>query len=480
MKLGPVGDSVRVCTAVPRVRKAAQVSLAPAVVLGLFVLALAPEVLGAPRTPTVAVLPFRDLASGSRFIGEAIRETVTADLKQLGLLRVVDRGSLDRVLAEQKLQVEQKELDPASAARVGKILGATLILIGAYQKVAPQIRLTARFIKVETSEVIGTAKVDGPARDFLHLQDRITAALLRSAGLAIRAKQLEDKAPGRPELLSLQTLELYGQAITAPGDSERQRYLAQVVAQDKHFSYALKDLAALEERIKAYQSSSQRLWADELHALQEQIRRTTDRAQADLLMMQYLGKLAIQYRWYGIVAAGRAFFDALPPEAALSPYFDGVALSFFNAEKSLKDDDALLADGELFLKRAPGSGVFPVVKGYVEQAIEHKRSLEEGRSKAEKEISELDAATREDPCRVGDVYRTYEQYDRALRQYELCSQQAKKPRLEVLSLLILTASNGGRWSTLRTLLAELETLDARAAQQYKIQYRGWMPEDLPG
>lgn len=76
----------------------------------------------APRSQTVAVLPFRDLSGEKGFIGEAIRETVTVDLKQLGSLRVVERSSIDRVLREQGFQAGA-EVDVRTATRVGKVLG---------------------------------------------------------------------------------------------------------------------------------------------------------------------------------------------------------------------------------------------------------------------------------------------------------------------------------------------------------------------
>src|SRR5204863_282040 len=65
--------------------------------------------------PTVAVLPFRDLSGGKASVGEAIRETVTSDLKTLGGVRVVERAQLDRVLGEQHLQ-GTGEFDAATAS----------------------------------------------------------------------------------------------------------------------------------------------------------------------------------------------------------------------------------------------------------------------------------------------------------------------------------------------------------------------------
>ena len=65
----------------------------------------------------VAVMPFRDLSSGSRFVGEAIRETVTTDLKQLGSLRVVERGNLIRSSASRTYSCKHRSRTPRRWSR---------------------------------------------------------------------------------------------------------------------------------------------------------------------------------------------------------------------------------------------------------------------------------------------------------------------------------------------------------------------------
>src|SRR5262245_5578476 len=100
--------------------------------------------------PTVAVLPFKDLSWGKGEIGEAIRETVTSDLRAVPGLRVIERAQLDHIIEEQDLAAKKADLDPASTAKVGKLLGASLIVAGAYQRASSTVRLTARFVKVET------------------------------------------------------------------------------------------------------------------------------------------------------------------------------------------------------------------------------------------------------------------------------------------------------------------------------------------
>ena len=186
--------------------------------------------------PTVAVMPFADLSSSGGTVGDAIRETVTSDLKELSGLRVIERARIDQVLAEQKLQESRADLDLASSARVGKLLGASLICTGAYQKVAQNVRLTARFVRVESGEIIGSAKVDGKVADFLSLQDRITGELLKSAGMGSSGEALARRA--RPKLKSARTMELYGDAVITDDVEKKKKLLQQTLDEDPQFSYA--------------------------------------------------------------------------------------------------------------------------------------------------------------------------------------------------------------------------------------------------
>lgn len=437
-----------------------------------------------PRSVTVAVMPFRDLSAaggaGSTHLGEAIRETVTSDLKQIGSLRVIERGNLDKLLAEQKIQAHRQDVDVTTVVKLGKLLGASLIVVGAHQRQSAQVRLTARFVRVETSEVIGVAKVDGTTRDFLRLQDRVTAALLRSAGFPVHAQKIEADTAARPDLASIKTLELYGQAVLANSDDERRQYLRAAVAEDQHFSYAARDLAELERRLQTYEAQAQPLQDQEIATLRAQIVATKDPAQAALLEVLLLSRLATLYRWHSVVREARSFLQQLPPGTPISSGIDAVAMMLVQYQGSLKDYDAVLRDGEWYLQRAPGSPLFTTVKTMVQQAIETKRRVQEGRKRVEDELADPDKAEHWDLCHVGDLCRNGEQYEAALRFYDLCGQTAgptRKPRSELLPLLALSASNGGLWSDLRRLLVEWDRIDPREAQKWRTQYRGWMPED---
>lgn len=429
------------------------------------------------KTQAVAVMPFRDLSAGSRYVGEAIRETVTTDLKQLGSLRVVERGNLDKVLGEQNLQLQSQEPDTATLVKIGKILGANLIVVGAYQKVLPQVRLTARFIKVETSEIVGTAKVDGSTREFLRLQDRVTAALLKSAGFPVHAKQLLDDSARRPDMGSLKTLELYGQAVVASDDIERRQYLTLAVAEDKNFSYAVQDLAALEKRIRIYQATSLEVHQREVAVLRDKLKVLTNRPEIEQTELLLVGRLAQARLYKELVREAKAFLDGLGPGSTINVWIDSIANQLIATLILLKRWDDVLREGESFMARAPGSSVFTAIKGMVQLAIQRKRDIEAGVAKAQRDVDSLSPSARWDLCLVANMYGRNEQYDAALRLYRACMQLGIKPKSEIFPPICQSALQQGNFVELRKTLAEWLKEDETAALRFQNSYESSLPLD---
>jgi TolB-like protein len=297
--------------------------------------------------PTVAVLPFRDLSGAKMSVGEAIRETVTSDLKTLGGVRVVERAELDRVLGEQHLQ-GAAEVDTATAARVGKLLGATLIAVGAYQQSASDVRLTARFVQVETGEVVGTAKVDGRSSDFLHLQDKVTAELLRSAGMQQHIKKIVERQ--RAPLKSMRTLELYGDALVAENDEKKAELLKLAVAEDATFTYAAVDLAALEKRMKRYEELARVKQDEKSRQLLDDFAKEKDPQKQAMMVSQVFTTLMTARRYRTMAVLGRSVANG-PAGAATMPggaiRIDELSMYYVVfAENMLKQRDAVLHDGE--------------------------------------------------------------------------------------------------------------------------------------
>jgi TolB-like protein len=446
----------------------------------LAALLLLGRVAWAASSPTVAVLPFTDLSGSKSSIGEAIRETVTTDLREVPGMRVIERANLERILAEQDLGAKKADLDPASTVKVGKLLGATLVVAGAYQRAAGTVRLTARFIKVETGEIVGTAKVDGPHSDFLALQDRITAELLKSAGVS---QPVVKRA--RPKLKSLKIVELYGDAAVERDEDKKRELLQLALAEDASFSYAVRDLDALEKRMAAYDYAARRAanlkfkkLLEDVHA---KLKGESDPVKLRELYKQLFTELEEGRRYHTLLVEARALRDHLPPPAPVPPgkvsFEEGAYYEVVWAEHALKQYDALLRDGESFLKKFPASKLFATVKAWMADAIERKRKVDTGKAAAAAELAKLDPAERNDPCATADVNREHAQYIEAQKLYRACLKAGKRQRHATLLWLIQVELELADWPSARAHLTELAAEKWDGYAGYRQGIEAMLPDD---
>jgi TolB-like protein len=428
--------------------------------------------------PTVAVLPFRDLSGGKASVGEAIRETVTSDLKTLGGVRVVERAQLDRVLGEQHLQ-GAGEVDSATAVRVGKLTGATLIAVGAYQQSAADVRLTARFVQVETGEIVGTAKVDGRASDFLHLQDKVTAELLRSAGMAQHVKRIVERT--RAPLKSMRTLELYGDAVVAQNDTKKKELLELAVAEDSSFTYASTDLAALEKRMKQYEALSLKKQDEKSRALLEDFAKEKDPQKQAMMAYGVLNALQQARRYRTLVGVGRSLAAGPAGAATMAggARVDEIALYYvIIAESSLKERDAVLHDGEDYLRRFPTSSYFAGAKALMDVVIREKHEAEEGKKKVKDSVANMSSDQRWNLCHVANQYQWAHQYREAQRLYHACFAVSGGVDKSALPMLIQADVQLGDWAAARHDLADLEKVDPDMYRTMKVGYEMSIPSDV--
>ena len=122
-----------------------------------------PQVL-APERPqldrAVAVMTFANITrdADDEWIGSGIAETVTSDLKNVRGINVIGRTQVFDALKHLSTADLQRVND--QVIDIGRRLGATWIVGGAYQRLGPQIRITAEFVDVRS----GTPAEDGEGR----------------------------------------------------------------------------------------------------------------------------------------------------------------------------------------------------------------------------------------------------------------------------------------------------------------------------
>lgn len=135
---------------------------------------------------TVAVLYFDNNTGRSDYdaLGRGISAMLITDLSAVREIRLVERERLQQVVDEQKLQ-RTPMFDPATAVRAGRLLGAEYLLVGAFASVDPEMRIDTRVVKVETGEIVRTAKVQGKEDKFFDLQKRLARELIDGLPIAV-------------------------------------------------------------------------------------------------------------------------------------------------------------------------------------------------------------------------------------------------------------------------------------------------------
>lgn len=205
--------------------------------------ALAEESIRSQRPPTagtVAVFPFRftgadpDLAPLSR----ALAELVVTDLSQTTRLTVLERLRVQLLLDELRL-AEEGLVDPATAARSGRILGAERIVQGTIDGDEERIDVLAMVAR------LGTTGPGAPVEDadalmrFFDLEKRLVLALYGSMGVELTPAERERVM--RVPTDNIRALLLFGRALEAEDSGDfplAAELYAQALAEDPDFGAA--------------------------------------------------------------------------------------------------------------------------------------------------------------------------------------------------------------------------------------------------
>jgi TolB-like protein len=136
------------------------------------------KILNSPKR--VAIINF-DNTSGktSEFgdLGGPLRDMLTTDLTEVKNLSMVDRQALEKVLNEQNLN-NTNRFDQNTATKLGKLLGAEIIITGTYFEFYGNLRVDAKFINVKTGEIAFSVGVDGAREKLLDLKNSLANKII--------------------------------------------------------------------------------------------------------------------------------------------------------------------------------------------------------------------------------------------------------------------------------------------------------------
>ncbi|MCX5856892.1 MAG: tetratricopeptide repeat protein [Deltaproteobacteria bacterium] len=163
-------------------------------IMALFLLATLffPTAVQSQNKTVVAVIPFANLMKDSSFdwLSGGIAETLTVKLSNVDALEMVERIRLREITDEMKFAASGL-VDEKTAAKVGKLIGAQVLVVGSFQKAGNRLRINGRFVEASTGRIIKTAEATGVTGEIFELQDKIAYGLIST--LKIRTTTEEDR-----------------------------------------------------------------------------------------------------------------------------------------------------------------------------------------------------------------------------------------------------------------------------------------------
>lgn len=142
----------------------------------------------AQAKPVVAVLYFDNNSIGRDArdydgVGKGMAELMTNDLLSNGSVTVVERERVQALLVEQNL-TKEKTIDPATAIRLGKIIGAQYMIYGAFMSDGRgQFVLTAKTVNVQTSQISNPTRITTRGDDVLAMIAQLNEKLINEMKL---------------------------------------------------------------------------------------------------------------------------------------------------------------------------------------------------------------------------------------------------------------------------------------------------------
>jgi TolB-like protein len=173
--------------------------------------------------PTVAVLTFVSSAIGASNaelapLSKGIADLLITDMSQNTGIRVVERENLDRILGEQNLARDGR-VDDATAARIGKLLGAKHMVTGSFiTDRSGTMVITLKTIDTETGRISWTHRDQDKTDNFLALVAKISSAAnsgLKLPALTPQARQTSEARAEKQKKVPFAAVMMYSKAIAA-------------------------------------------------------------------------------------------------------------------------------------------------------------------------------------------------------------------------------------------------------------------------
>jgi TolB-like protein len=221
----------------------------------------------------IAVMEFTSASKDPELepLGKGLQSMVTTDLANVESIKVVERERLKDVENELKLSHGQG-FDKATAAKIGKLSGATYLFVGSFTVVKEDMRLDGRLIAVGSGEVLLGEQIAGEKALFFELEQKLVQKVIGVLGVKLAPK--EKAALARPHTADFQAFKKFSDGIKAFDDGRldaAMKALGEATALDKDFKLAaltLEEYERLAEQVRAKAVAAGRV-EDEVERLEK-------------------------------------------------------------------------------------------------------------------------------------------------------------------------------------------------------------------
>jgi TolB-like protein len=147
-------------------------------------------------------------------LSKGIADMMVTDLMAVPFVSLVERSRLEELVKELNLS-KGDFVDPKTAGKLGKGLGASHILVGSFVVAGNVMRIDARLLEVSSGKVAMASKVKGEKSDVFSIQGELATSLAKSLGVKHVNSQKKSK-------LDLSTLLDFSKGLAAvdTGDLE--------------------------------------------------------------------------------------------------------------------------------------------------------------------------------------------------------------------------------------------------------------------
>jgi TolB-like protein len=230
-----------------------------AIAIGVSLLALVclaaepPKSAARAAKPTVAIVYFDyDGTDELAVLKKGLAQMLITDLLGHPTVKLVERARMQEIFDELKL-TESKKVDPATAVKIGRLLGAQYVLYGGYYTLYGKLVISARVVSAELGESIISVRVAGAPDAFFEIETELAQKLYGELATKVPPTQSAEKesAAARPKKPAKATTKValgYSRALEALDKKDKvtaRKELDAVLKEQPDFVLASLDLADL-------------------------------------------------------------------------------------------------------------------------------------------------------------------------------------------------------------------------------------------